>query len=70
MKIKALNFSVPVREKLIKTVMRAFVFLWCTNVFCLNISNTFAQVNVVIEKDQSATIFEVFKIIKQQTDLK
>jgi len=69
MKIKAFNASVPNRERLIKTVMRAFVFLWCTNVFCLNIGNTFAQVNVVIEKDQSATIFEVFKIIKQQTDL-
>ncbi|KDN54447.1 SusC/RagA family TonB-linked outer membrane protein [Flavobacterium seoulense] len=48
--------------------MRVFIFLWCTNVFCLTIDKTFAQVNVVIEKDQSATVYEVFKIIKEQTD--
>ncbi|RVT78643.1 TonB-dependent receptor [Flavobacterium sufflavum] len=69
MEIKVRNAFIPVRERLIKTAMRAFIFLWCTNVFCLNVGKTFAQANVTIEKDQSVTIFQVFKIIKQQTDL-
>ena len=69
MEIKVRNVFVLVRERLIKTAMRAFIFLWCTNVFCLNVSKTFAQANVTIEKDQSVTIYQVFKIIKQQTDL-
>lgn len=68
MKIKDLNVFAFVRERLFKTVMRAFMFLWCTNVFCLGTGNTFAQVNVTIEKNQSATIYQVFKIIKEQTD--
>jgi len=68
MEIKVRNVFVLVRERLIKTAMRAFIFLWCTNVFCLNATKTFAQANVTIEKDQSATIYQVFKIIKQQTD--
>ena len=69
MKIKVLKGFTLFGEKLNKTVLRAFIFLWCTNVFCLNGGNTFAQANVIIEKDQSVTIYEVFKIIKQQTDL-
>lgn len=68
MKIKELNVFAFVRERLIKTVMRAFIFLWCTNVFCLGADKAFAQVNVVIEKNQSATVYQVFKIIKEQTD--
>jgi len=68
MEIKVRNVFVLVRERLIKTAMRAFIFLWCTNVFCLNATKTFAQANVTIERDQSATIYQVFKIIKQQTD--
>jgi len=69
MKIKDLTVFVLVRERLIKSVMRAFIFLWCTNAFCLSSDNAFAQVNVFIEKNQSATIYQVFKIIKEQTDL-
>ena len=69
MKIKVFKVFDYAKERLIKTVMRAFVFLWCTNVFCLNINSAFAQANVKIEKDQSVSIYEVFKIIKEQTDL-
>lgn len=69
MKIKVPNVFVFFKEGLIKTVMRAFIFLWCTNVFCISTNSTFAQVNVIIEKNQTVTIFQVFKIIKQQTDL-
>ncbi|MEL1239448.1 SusC/RagA family TonB-linked outer membrane protein [Flavobacterium flavipallidum] len=69
MKIKVRKGFTLYGEKLKGTVLRAFIFLWCTNVFCLTMDKTFAQSNVIIEKDQSVTIYEVFKIIKQQTDL-
>ncbi|WP_157757647.1 SusC/RagA family TonB-linked outer membrane protein [Pseudalgibacter alginicilyticus] len=50
-------------------MMRTFIFLMCTTVFCFNTENTFSQETVIIEKDQLVEVDQVFKIIKKQTEL-
>lgn len=50
-------------------MMRTFIFLMCTTVFCFNTENTFSQEKVIIEKDQLVAADHVFKIIKKQTKL-
>jgi TonB-linked SusC/RagA family outer membrane protein len=47
--------------------MRAIVFLLCTTVFSLNITNSFSQEKVTIETDMVISIDEVFNLIQDQT---
>ena len=54
-------------KRLLKMIMKIFIFLMCTTVFCFNTENSFSQEKVIIEKDQLVTIDQVFKIIKKQT---
>ena len=49
-------------------IMRSFIFLLCTTVFSLNVSTTFSQETVFIEKDETLTVNEVFEMVGQQTD--
>lgn len=69
MKIKLINVRSLMGKRLLNIIMRTFIFLMCTTVFCLNTENSFSQENIIIEKDQLATANDVFRIIKRQTEL-
>lgn len=56
------------KKRLWTSIMKTFIFLFCTTVFSFNIENVFSQQKVVIDHDQMATVGEVFKIIQKQTD--
>ncbi len=68
MEIKLINVRFLVGKRLLMTIMKTFIFLMCTTVFCLNANNSFSQEKVVIEKDQLVSVDQVFKIIKKQTN--
>lgn len=69
MEIKLTNLRFLFRKRLLNIMMRTFIFLMCTTVFCFNTENTFSQEKVIIEKDQLVAADYVFKIIKKQTEL-
>ena len=68
MEIKSINARLLIGKRLLMTIMKTFIFLMCTTVFCLTPDNSFSQEKIIIEKDQLATVDQVFKIIKKQTD--
>lgn len=68
MKIKLTTICLSLKRPLCLTIMKTFIFLLCTTVFSFTSENTFSQEKVRISKDQIATIDQVFKIIKNQTD--
>ncbi len=68
MEIKFINIRFLTRKRLAMTIMKTFIFLMCTTVFCFTPDNSFSQEKVIIEKNQLATVDQVFKIIKKQTD--
>lgn len=68
MKIKLTTICLSLKRPLCLTIMRTLIFLLCTTVFSFTSENTFSQEKVRISKDQIATIDQVFKIIKNQTD--
>lgn len=56
---------------LLKHIMKALVFLWCTVVFSLGTSEVEAQnADIFIDKDKKLTIKQVFRLINKQTDYK
>lgn len=67
MEIKLINVRSLVRKRILMMIMKVFIFLMCTTVFCFNTENLFSQEKVKIEKDQLVTVDHVFKIIKKQT---
>lgn len=69
MKIKPINVRSLMGKRLLNIIMRTFIFLMCTTVFCLNTENSYSQENIIIEKNQLVTVDHVFKIIKKQTEL-
>ena len=69
MEIKLTNVRSLARKRLLNIIMRTFIFLMCTTVFCFNTENSFSQHKVIIEKDQLIAVDYVFKIIKKQTEL-
>ena len=69
MEIELINVRSLVRKRYLKTIMKIFIFLMCTTVFCLAPKNSFSQEKITIEKDQLVTPDYVFKIIKKQTNL-
>ena len=68
MEIKSINARLLIGKRLLMTIMKTFIFLMCTTVFCLTPDYSFSQEKIIIEKDQLATVDQVFKIIKKQTD--
>jgi TonB-linked SusC/RagA family outer membrane protein len=68
MKIKLTTALSYFKERLLLTIMKTFIFLFCTTVFSFNSGNSFAQERIKIDHDQLVTIDQVFKIIKKQTD--
>ena len=67
MKFKLTKAVCVLNCRLIKIIMRVFIFFLCTTVFGWNTVNTFSQEKVVIKKDQLVNVDKVFKLIKKQT---
>lgn len=74
MEIKLTNvlffpIAIGIRKRLLKIIMRTFIFLLCTTVFSFTPDNVLSQnAKITIEKDKTITVDEVFRIIKGQTD--
>lgn len=68
MEIKLITTCLSIKRRLFLTLMRSFIFLLCTTVFGFSAASSFSQEKVIIFNDQIATIDQVFKIIKKQTD--
>tara|TARA_R110002050_G_scaffold261556_1_gene401638 strand:- start:125597 stop:128983 length:3387 start_codon:yes stop_codon:yes gene_type:complete len=68
MEIKLTNVRYLVQKRLLLMIMRTFIFLLCTTVFCLNTENSLAQKKVTIDIDKEVSIDEVFDMIKAQTN--
>ncbi|WP_298780007.1 SusC/RagA family TonB-linked outer membrane protein [uncultured Polaribacter sp.] len=57
--------------KVLKTIMRAFIFFFCTVVFSFNSEIGFSQdAEIEIDQDKSVSVEEIFNLIKTQTDYK
>lgn len=53
----------------IQLIMRTFILLFCTSVFSFSSGTIFSQnIKVVIDKNKTVTIDEVFDILRSQTD--
>ncbi len=58
-----------IRKKLLKIIMRTFIFLLCTTVFGFTSGNVLSQTSKVnITENKTITVDEVFDIIKEQTN--
>ncbi|MFC5683114.1 SusC/RagA family TonB-linked outer membrane protein [Flavobacterium sp. MAHUQ-51] len=68
MKIKLTIALSRFKERLFLTIMKTFIFLFCTTVFSFNARDAFSQEKIKIDHDQLVTVDQVFKIIKKQTD--
>ena len=67
MEIKLTNS--PFLKRLLIMVMKTFIFLLCTTVFSLTPKHLISQnAKIVIEEDKTATVDEVFDIIRAQTN--
>ncbi len=67
MQIKLINLLFLFRKRLLLLVMKTFIFLIVTTFFGFTSEFSFSQEKVIIEKDQLASVNQVFKIIKKQT---
>ncbi|MDO6492223.1 MULTISPECIES: SusC/RagA family TonB-linked outer membrane protein [unclassified Cellulophaga] len=71
MKIKLMNVLFCYRRKLMMTIMKAFIFLWCTAIFSFTTTNSFSQnAKISIKADAIVSVDMVFDIIMEQTDYK
>ena len=69
MKFKLTDVLFYFRKRLIITIMRTFIFLFCTTIFGFSPASVFSQNSkIVIPADKTVTVDEVFDIIKQQTN--
>ncbi|MBJ7879222.1 SusC/RagA family TonB-linked outer membrane protein [Gelidibacter salicanalis] len=69
MKFKTTNNLFFNRKRLIQFIMRTFILLFCTSVFSFSTGSVFSQnVKVVIDKDKTVMIDEVFDILRKQTN--
>ncbi len=68
---KAIFFPITtgIRKRLLRIIMRTFIFLLCFSTFGFTPENLLSQnVKISIDADKIVTVDEVFKIIKEQTD--
>ena len=71
MEIKLTTASFLLRKRLLKIIMRTFIFLCCVTSFGLSPSNIVSQNSKVnIEESQLLTVDEVFDLVMEQTDYK
>ena len=69
MKIKFTNNSFFDRKKLLKFIMRTFIFLLCSTAFGFTSGEIFSQnAKIHIDKDQVVSIDAVFDLLREQTD--
>lgn len=69
MKIKCTNNPFRQRKKLLKFIMRTFIFLLCSTAFGFTSSEIFSQnTKIRIDKDQVVSIDDVFDLLRNQTD--
>lgn len=69
MKFKLTDVLFYFRKRLIISIMRTFIFLFCTTIFGFSPASVFSQnTKIVIPADKTVTVDEVFDIIKQQTN--
>ena len=69
MKIKLTNHPFRQRKELLKLLMRTFIFLLCTTTFGFTSNEIFSQkTKIVIVKNQTISIDEVFDLLRDQTD--
>ena len=69
MNFKFTKNSVHSQSEFLRTIMKSFVFLFCTLSFALGPNKGFSQdAKITIEKDKKISIGEVFKLINEQTE--
>ncbi|MCF7567188.1 TonB-dependent receptor [Sabulilitoribacter arenilitoris] len=69
MEIKLTKGTLLIRKVFLKTIMKLFIFLFYATVFAFTPSELVSQnVKVKIDKNETLTVDEVFKIIMDQTD--
>lgn len=69
MENKLINICFSSGNKILKIIMRTFIFLLCTTVFGLTPSKIFPQnAKITIESNKSLTVNQVFDLIRSQTD--
>lgn len=67
MKIKIINPTLFYQKRILLIIMKIFIILFCTTLFSFSPNTSFAQEKIKIEKDEMATVNQVFNIIKKQT---
>ncbi len=70
MEINSINVRFLYLKRLLTRCMKLFIFLFCSTVFSFSFESSFSQEKVFIQQDQLATVDEVFKIIKRQTNFR
>ena len=68
MKIKLIIVRSKLRNRMLSTIMKTFIFLFCTTVFSFNLENVFSQEKIKISQDQLVTVDQVFNIIQKQSN--
>ena len=69
MNFKFTKNSVRYQSEFLRTIMKSFVFLFCTLSFALGPNKGFSQdAKITIEEDKEISIGEVFKLINEQTE--
>ncbi|AOW10785.1 SusC/RagA family TonB-linked outer membrane protein [Flavobacterium gilvum] len=71
MEIKLTNTYFLSGKWLMKNIMRAFIFLFCTTLFALTPGHVLSQhVKIQVKEDKKMSVDEVFDLIMEQTDYK
>jgi len=69
MKIKLTKVFFYYGKKLLTTIMKTFIFLFCTTIFSFSSDNIFSQnTKIIIDVDKTLSVEEVFDLIRNQTD--
>jgi TonB-linked SusC/RagA family outer membrane protein len=59
------------KKGFLKSIMKTFIFLFCTFSFAIGTSKGFSQdADILIDKDKTISVKQVFKLISKQTDYK
>lgn len=71
MEINSITDSTLFRSDFLKSLMKTFIFLFCTISFALGSKKGFSQnTEIIIDTDVTVNIKQVFKLINKQTDYK
>lgn len=69
MKTKFIRIPIWCRKKLLITIMKSFIYLFCIISFGINTNNGFSQnTKIKIDKDKTVSVEDVFDLITQQTE--